>query len=230
MADPGEARIQFKGELSQTPGRPRRPHERAPAASLRIRPLCRPFDLEHAPRRRGRTVDPKARRDLDKPQRLQPRLDDAVHGTRQGERARRQASSLGGTSGSVRFSKSMPNISKFWAFFSKHFQKSFGRFVGNQRLARPPRTLSLCSKFLAPIFVPRPAPRAVGKTVRAQGDKKKRSMIFGFQKRIVGVGKRRRFPRRSAAFPSTGSRTRRIPSLFAWRSGAREEFEVKDAP
>ncbi|MGD0187112.1 MAG: hypothetical protein ABSC25_17935 [Roseiarcus sp.] len=36
-----------------------------------------------------------------------------------------------------------------------------------------------------------------------QGDKKKRSTICAFQKTIVGVGKRRRFPRHSAAFPST---------------------------
>ena len=107
--------------------------------------------------------------------------------------------------------QTFPNFGPFSPNISK---ESFGRFVGNQQLATSARTLSLCSKFLAPIFVARPAPWAVGKTDRAQGDKKKRSTIFGFQKHVVGAGKRRRFPRRSAAFPSTGScTTRRLIKL-----------------
>ncbi|MGO9772143.1 MAG: hypothetical protein ACLPSW_21865 [Roseiarcus sp.] len=112
--------------------------------------------------------------------------------------------------------QTFPNFGPFSPNISK---ESFGRFVGNQRFARQPRTISLCSKFLAPIFAPKPAPWAVGKTDMAKSDKKKRSMTFGFQKTIVGVGKRRRFPRRSAAFPSTrssmtGAAGNRMPPRF----------------
>jgi hypothetical protein len=110
--------------------------------------------------------------------------------------------------------QTFPNFGPFSPNISKEF---FGRFVGNQRLARPPRTISVCSKFLAPIFVPRPAPWAVGKTDRTQSDKKKRSMIFGFQKTIAGVRMRRRFPRHSAAFPSTGNSIRSRQVWFSRR-------------
>jgi hypothetical protein len=91
--------------------------------------------------------------------------------------------------------QAFPNFEPFSPNFSKD---SFGRFVGNQRLARRKRKISFCSKFLAPAASPKPAPGAAATTDVAPRDIKKPSTPFVFQKDNVGVRKQLRVHRRRA--------------------------------